>query len=251
MATIVGPVGAERGERKFFFVMACVMALVIVAGFSTNLLLGRSSFGLPLIFHAHAFVFMGWVVLYLLQAGLVAADRVAAHRRLGWLAVLWVPAMLGLGLAMTIVSARKGAPFFFDVNEFLFGNALGILTFAGLVTAAIMMRRRTDWHRRLMFCGMAILTGPGLGRLLPMPLFIPWAWWVAVGVTLVFPLIGIAADRRRTGKAHPAWYWGIGAILASLIIGDLIAYSGPGIDMTQSLIAGTPGAARPLHAYLP
>ena len=30
------------------------------------------------------------------------------------------------------------------------------------------MRRRTDWHRRLMFCGMAILTGPGLGRLLPM-----------------------------------------------------------------------------------
>jgi hypothetical protein len=251
MATIASPADTQCAERRFFFVMACVMALVIVAGFSTNLLLGRSSFSLPLIFHVHAFVFMGWVALYLLQTGLVAADRIALHRRLGWLAAIWVPAMVALGLAMTVVSARRGGPFFFDLNEFLFGNALGILTFGALAAAAIMMRRRTDWHRRLMFCGMAILTGPGLGRLLPMPLFIPWAWWVAVGVTLVFPLIGIAADRRRTGKVHPAWWWGIGAILASLILGDLIAYSDFGQTATEALVSHTPGDERPLRAYLP
>ena len=103
--------------------MACVMALVIVAGFSSNLLLGRSSFSAPLVYHAHAFVFFGWVTLYVLQNGLVAAGNVALHRRLGLLALAWLPVMAILGIAMTVLSVRKGAPFFFDVNGFLIGNA--------------------------------------------------------------------------------------------------------------------------------
>lgn len=251
MATIASPADTERAERKFFFVMACVMALTIVAGFSTNLILGRSSFGLPLIYHIHAFVFMGFVALYVTQNALIATDNVAVHRRLGWLAAIWVPAMVGLGMAMTIVSARKGGRFFFDVNEFLFGNALQLLGFAALMTAAITLRRRTDWHRRLIYCAMAALTGPGIGRMLPMPLFIPWAWWVVISITLIFPLIGMAADRRRTGRVHPAWFWGIGTVLAALVVGDLIAYSSVGIEATHAIIDGTPGADRPLHAYLP
>jgi hypothetical protein len=251
MATLADPADIVSRERRFFFVMACVMALVIVAGFSSNLLLGRSSFNVPLVYHAHAFVFFGWATLYVLQNGLVAAGNVALHRRLGVLAVAWLPAMVVLGTAMTVLSVRKDAPFFFDVHEFLVGNVLGILAFATLATAAILMRARPDWHRRLMFCSMAILTGPGLGRLLPMPLFIPWAWWAAILVSLIFPLIGMAADRRRTGRVHPAWHWGLGAIVGSLLLGDLIAYSAIGTEATQSIIAGTPGADRPLQAFLP
>jgi hypothetical protein len=251
MATVAESGTAARSEKRFFFIMACVMALVIVAGFSTNILLGRSSFGVPLVFHLHAFVFFGWVTLYLLQNGLIAADNVALHRRLGWLALLWVPAMVGLGIAMTIVSARKGAPFFFDANGFLFGNPIAILAFAGLTAAAIRLRRRTDWHRRLMFCGMAILTGPGLGRLLPMPLFIPWAWSAVFAVSLLFPLIGMLADRRRTGRVHPAWLWGVGVMLGAHIGGELLAHSPLGEAATRAVVAGTPGADRPLHAYLP
>lgn len=251
MATRGGPADIVSRERKFFFVMACVMGLVIVAGFSSNLLLGRSSFSVPLIHHAHAFVFFGWVILYVLQNGLVAAGNVALHRRLGVLALAWLPAMVALGIAMTVLSVRKGAPFFFDVHEFLIGNVLGILTFAILAGAAIAMRARADWHRRLMFCSMAILTGPGLGRLLPMPLFIPWAWWAAIVVSLVFPLVGMAADRRRTGRVHRAWYWGLGAIVGSLLLGDLIAYSTIGTEATRVIVAGTPGADRPFNAFLP
>ncbi len=251
MATIAGLADRERAERKFFFVMACVMALTIVAGFSTNLLLGRSSFSLPLIYHVHAFVFMGWVALYLTQNGLIATDNVAVHRRLGWLAALWVPVMVALGITMTIVSARKGGRFFFDVNEFLFGNMLQLAAFASLVTAAIRLRRRTDWHRRLMYCSMAVLTGPGIGRMLPMPLFIPFAWWVVISMTLIFPMIGMAADKRRKGRVHPAWFWGVGAVLGALLLGDLIAYSSFGLEATRAIVDGTPGANRPLQAYLP
>lgn len=251
MATLANPADIAARERRFFFVMACVMAVVIVAGFATNLLLGRSSFGLPLIFHVHAFVFFGWVALYLVQNGLVAAGNVATHQRLGMLALIWVPLMVGLGLTMTIVSARRGGPFFFDVNEFIFGNAMQLLGFGTLTATAFAMRRRPDWHRRLMYCGMSILTGPGIGRLMPTPLFIPWAWWTVVLATLLFPVIGIAADLRRTGRAHPAWFWGMGMVVAALLAGDLIAYSSVGIEGTRSIVAGTPGADRPMHAFLP
>ena len=251
VATLANPLSDLQREQRFFFRMACVMAAVIVAGFSFSLAMGRSNFGLPLIYHIHAFVFFGWLCLYVLQNGLVAAGNVALHRRLGLLGVGWVPLMVALGLAMTVASARRGGPFFFDVNEFIFGNAMQVLAFGLLAGSAMILRQRIDWHRRLMFCGTAILTGPGFGRLLPAPLFIPWAWWVSVLITLVFPLIGVAADLKRTGRAHPAWFWGMGAIVAGLLLGDLIAYSQAGLDATQAIVAGTPGADRPLHAFLP
>jgi hypothetical protein len=102
-----------------------------------------------------------------------------------------------------------------------------------------------------MFCGMAILTGPAWGRLLPMPLMIPFAWWGAMGATLLFPLIGAVADVRRDGRVHPAFAWGAAAILASQVIADGIAYSPVGDVVTRQVVAGTPGADRPIEAYLP
>lgn len=227
------------------------MSALIVAGFSTSLILGHSSFSVPLIFHLHAFVFFGWVTLYLVQNSLIGVGSVALHRRLGWLALLWVPMMVVLGTALTLVSVRRGAPFFFDANEFLFSNPLHLLVFAGLVFGAIVLRRSTDWHQRLMFCAMALLTGPAFGRLLPMPLLIPYAWWIAVGATAIFPLIGAVADLRRRGRVHPAWAWGVGLLVVAQVAADLIAYSPFGIAATQAVVAGTPGADRPIRAHFP
>ena len=247
------PVRKMTREHGFFLTMAIAMALVIVAGFAANLALGRSSFALPLLYHVHAFVFFGWVVLYVTQNALVASGSLALHRRLGWLAAVWAPVIAILGIAMTFYSlGRTGGLPFFDVREFLFANILLVLTFAGLVAAAIVNRRRTDWHRRLMFCAMAYLTGPGFGRLLPAPLLIPWAYWIAAFVApSIFPLIGMAFDFRRNGKIHPAWLWGIGAALTAFVVADLIAYSAPGTAFARAVIAGSPAADRDLRAHFP
>jgi hypothetical protein len=161
--------------------------------------------------------------------------------------------MVGLGIAMTFHSLRTtGGPFFFDQNEFLFGNSLGIVVFALIAFWGIAMRQRSDWHRRLMCCAMAALTGPGIGRLLPMPFLIPWGWWVAsVAVPLIFVVIGVFADRRRRGGMHPAWFWGAGLLIASQLLADAVAYSSIGYEITRNLVAGTPGADRGMPAYLP
>jgi hypothetical protein len=240
-------------EYRFFFITACLMALVLVAGFSANLLLGRSTFAVPPIFHLHAFVFFGWVVLYLAQTGLVATGSLALHRRLGWLALGWVPVMLILGIAILLTILRTtGGPFFFAKNEFLFGNLTGLATFAGTVFWAIGLRRRTDWHRRLMLGAMAGLTGPGFGRLLPVPLMMPWAWWIsAVLFPALFIVAGMIADRRRLGRVHPAYWWGLGLLAGGQLVAQAIAYSPVGYAVTDAVTAGTPGAARPMQAQWP
>lgn len=252
MATIVQAVRRVRaGDTRFFLVMAFVMGAIDVAGFSLNLVAGRSSFAVPAIFHVHAFVFFGWIVLYITQNLLVDGGSVALHRRLGWVSLLWVPLMVVLGTLMTVLSVQHGAPFFFDVRQFLFSNPLQLLLFGGFVGAALAMRRQTGWHRRLMYCGMAILSGPGLGRLLPMPLFMPYAWWVVLAAVLVLPVIGAIADKRRAGRVHPAWFWGIGLMLAVQVTADAIAFSPAGTVFTRSIMAGTAGSHRAMTPAFP
>lgn len=243
---------AEQSERRFYMIMALAMTLVIVAGFSLNLAMGRSSFSAPAIYHAHGIIFMGWLALWVAQAVTIASGRVALHVRLGKVAYFWVPLMVAFGIAiMVTVARRNGGPFFFAVNEFLIGNIAGVLCFGGLALWSLRIRRHVGWHRRLMFSAMVILTGPGLGRLLPAPLLIPYAWPILFAVMMIFPAIAMAADLRRHGRVHPALWWGTGINIGTFVGSLALAYSPLGYALTDWVLAGTPGAARPMAPFLP
>lgn len=232
-----------KPDDRFFLNSAFVMALVIVAGFSVQLAMGRSSFASPPLVHAHAIVFMGWVVLYLLQNIFAATGRTTLHRRLGRIAAGWIVAMLVLGCMVTLAIVRRGqVPFFFRPLQFLVFDPVSLFAFAGLTVAAIMLRRQTDWHRRLHFCAMAMLLGPGFGRLLPMPLLAPWAWEATLAACLIFPVVGMVADQRRSGRVHPAWGWGVAAMAGALIVTEAITYSPVGTAIYAAVTAGSPGA---------
>lgn len=253
MATIAEPnLAPVVGDERFFLKSAIVMAVVIVAGFSFQLAMGRSTFASPLRVHIHAVLFMGWVAIYLTQNLLIATGRIHLHRRLGWLAAAWMVAMLVSGVIVTLAMVRAGTvPFFFQPLHFLVFDPLAVLTFAGLTTAAILLRRRTEWHRRLHFAGMTILLAPAFGRLLPMPLLQPWSWEATVAVTLLFPAFGMWADVRRGGRVHPAWWWGVSAILGSVLLTQAIAYGPLGPAIYEAVTAGHPGAAVPPLEFAP
>ncbi len=253
MASLAESIPTPVRRDRAFLILTLLMCLVIVAGFSVNLATGRSSFGLPLIYHIHAFVFMGWLALFLTQTLLVATDNVRLHRTLGWVALAWVPMMAVMGVVMTFHALRDhGGPPFFALGEFLFGNPAGIACFAGLAFAAIAMRRRTPWHRRLMLCALASITGPGFGRLLPVPFMIPWSWAVAALIApAVFPLAGAIIDWRRGGRVHPAWLWGLGAMAGTFLAAEALAFTPLGERIAAAAVAGTPGAKRPYAAHWP
>ncbi|PZU08814.1 MAG: hypothetical protein DI605_11490 [Sphingomonas sp.] len=219
------------------------MTAVLVLGFSVQFAFGRSSFASPLRVHLHALIFFGWTMLYLLQNILVGTGYRDIHRKLGWLSVAWMPAMIVMGSWVTVVLVRAGhVPFFFQPLYFLIMDPMTVLVFAGLTAGAIALRRKTQWHRRLAFCGMTILLGPGVGRLLPMPLLIPYAGWGVFAVIILFPLAGMIRDLRAAGRVHPAWWWGAGTIVAMQVAIDLIAFSPPGLAIYGFVTAGSPGA---------
>lgn len=253
MATLPAPQTAgHRGNTRYFTIMAFLMAFVIVAGFSLNLAMGRSSFDAPLAYHVHAVIFMGWIGLYLAQHITASTHNWRLHASLGKLAYIWIPAMVLAGcMIMIVVARRTGGPFFFDVNEFLVSNLALVICFGGLAIWALRRQRYIGWHRRLMLCSMAILTGPGLGRLLPLPLLIPNAWTTTIALTFVFPAIGMIADKRKLGLVHPAYWWGTGIYAATFVMAMLLANSPLGYAFTDWVIAGSAGAERPMQAFLP
>ena len=254
MATSMNAPGDARvaysgGDERFFLGAAIAMTLVIFAGFSTQLAMGRSTFYSPPLVHAHAIVFMGWVTIYLMQNILARTNRMALHRRLGWVAAGWIVPMIVLGFSVTLAMVRHGqVPFFFQPLHFLVFDPGSLLAFAALTGSAIVLRGRTDWHRRLHLCGMAMLMGPGFGRLLPMPLLQPWAWEATFAAGLLFPAAGIVADLRRSGHVHPAWLRGVLTMICAFVLIEAITYSGAGERLYQVVTAGSDGASvPPLH----
>ena len=85
MATTAHPRVALAEGTRFYTAMAFAMSAIIVAGFSANIVMGRSSFSLPLSFHVHGLVFVGWIGLFLAQHVTIATGRFALHARLGQL----------------------------------------------------------------------------------------------------------------------------------------------------------------------
>lgn len=252
MATIAPAAPAAISEDRFFMRMALAMALVIVAGFSLHFLMGRSTFAARPLVHLHGLAFMGWVALFVTQARLATSGPIELHRKLGWVGAGWMVLLIVMGLAITAdVIMRGTAPFFFRPQYFLIANPLAMLCFALITASAIRLRRQTDWHKRLHMCGMAAIIGPGFGRLLPMPLLMPHAFDIAVLSGLIFPLVGMVRDMRREGRVHPAWLWGTFAILASIALAHLVAYSAVGDAIYAAVTAGHPGANVPGLEFAP
>lgn len=246
MATLASAPPQTAAADSFFRTLAILMAITVVAGFSMQYLAGRSSFAARPLVHLHGLAFMGWVGLFVTQAWLATHGPISLHRRLGWIGAGWIAVLVVMGSWISIdVTQRGTTPFFFQPQNFLIANPLSAIVFAALAWSAIRMRRQTDWHMRLHICAMTAIIGPAFGRLLPMPLLIPYAFELAGLAGLVFPLAGMIRDYRKSGRVHPAWYWGIAAFLSVIPVSHIIANSSLGDAIYVTVTAGHPGADLP------
>jgi hypothetical protein len=184
-------VTAVADDRRFFTGMAVIALLVVLAGFGNSYYfwpLTRATVhpsgqpiaaSLPAAVHLHAMAFTVWMLLFIVQVGLVTRDQVQAHRRLGRAMAWLLPVLLITGVVTAIGGARNGwnpgGPFR-DALAFLIVGLFDLLVFGVLTGAALAFRHRPDLHKRLMLLGTlgglmwpAITRIPFLaGRFLPM-----------------------------------------------------------------------------------
>lgn len=218
----------------FYLIMSVVMAAVIIGGFSRTVPDDfRAHPGLPWLLQLHGVIFTLWLVLLVAQPAMVYRGSLRLHRRLGWFGAALASAMVVMALAATWLSIRYNAvPSFFPPTVFLVMNTIGIAVFAGLVIAGVKMRKRAEWHKRLMLCATISILGPGVGRLLPMELFGRAAPVVMFGVIMLFCLVGPIYDLIVLRRVHPAYLWSVSAILISMLLTGPLAF----LPMTQALV---------------
>lgn len=219
MATLAIPQARLQAERRFFTGMAAALVAVTFIGFAPTYYLA-GYFDAPRLgplVHLHGVVYSGWVLLLLAQTGLIAARRVDVHRLLGIAGAGLALVVVVVGVLVAIESGRLGhGPPGRNQPVFLVYPLANMVMFTALVGAAFALRRRSDFHKRLMLLatmGLVITPLARISRMLALPFDPP-----AIGGMLlsdIFLAALIAFDLTRRGRLHPATLWGGGAYLLS------------------------------------
>jgi len=198
----------RRRDHYFYTVMSVAIAMIVFAGFAKSFYL-RSYFNRPdlhLVTEIHGLINSCWILIFVVQNGLIATGRVGLHRRLGWasaaLSLLIVPA----GIATGIDAARQGhLNHAHDVYAFLlifsFRNTL---VFAVLMAAAIYFRDNAEAHKRLaILAAIALFSEPAIGRI-PGLTFL-----MIVLLVLAFLFAGPIWDLITRRRIHPVYLWAV------------------------------------------
>jgi hypothetical protein len=169
----------------------------------------------PLV-QVHGAVMTGWVVLLAAQSGLAGVGQIRWHRNLGWMGAVWALLVIVLGSATTLAASAREVhqhTRFAQIQVTVTGLELvQMILFAGLVVAAITLRRRPDYHKRLMLLTIACFLPSALARL-PVD-FIDNRLILWLVDALVLTCVGI--DWWRKHRLHPAFGWGAVLVLGML-----------------------------------
>jgi hypothetical protein len=221
---------SRRREHLFYTGMAIAITSTVFAGFARTYYL-RPLFNKPPLMpllHLHGIVFTSWVVLFLTQTTLVAANRTDVHRRLGVVGAIIAVLMVVIGTTTAIIRAKQGAgpPGGPPPLVFLVIPLADMVVFASLVGAGLSFRRQADVHKRLMLLAMISLLAAAIARL-PLDLLKagPPAFF---GLTDLFIVPCLVYDLFERGRVHRATALGALVIVASqplrLMIGGTDAW---------------------------
>ncbi len=197
-------------RATYFYVGFGLFALAVAfTGFSTTYILpmARRSFYAPWFVHLHGAACLTWITLVIVQGTLVRARRTPLHRRLGQAALPVAVVLWSAGIATQLWATTRDLPKFGPVaTSSLLGTVSGLSLYLALVIAALVLRRRPDWHKRLIILATIQVLWPAFFRfrhLLPM---VPKPE-ISFALVLAYAPIVVAAlrDKLRYGRVHPVW----------------------------------------------
>lgn len=91
----------------------------------------------------------------------------------------------------------------------------GSSCFLGFYAAALLLRTRPDWHKRLMISAAATVIAAAAWRLWVGAVgFEDWAMPAALVSTKLFIVAGAIWDFAARRQVHPAWWVGLGTSVA-------------------------------------
>jgi hypothetical protein len=236
---------AVVSRPRFHVVAIMAVAALVLVGFARTFYLKIWFDTPPLtrLLHLHGAMFTAWLVLHYTQARLIAAHRVDLHRRLGIFGAVLGYSMFFVGIAAAVQGAALGhQPTDAPPLVFISIPIGTIVVFALLLTAALLMRRRSDWHKRLMLLATFALIIPAAARLStyfigrPLP-------QIGIVATILLVAWCCIEDRRRIGHVHPAYKIAGTFMILSLPARILMGYTETWQHIAQWLVGFAPAMA--------
>jgi len=230
---------AVVSRPRFHVVAIMAIAALVVVGFARTFYLRYWIDTPPLtqLLYVHGVLFTSWLALHFTQARLIAAHRVDLHKRLGIFGAVLGYTMFCVGVATAVQSAALGRQPT-DAPPLVFMSLpIGtILAFALLLTAALVMRRRADWHKRLMLLATIALIIPAAARL---GFFFNGRPNPVIGIVETIALVAwcCVEDWRRTGRVHAAYKIAGTLLIVSLPARVLMGYTQPWQHFAQWLVS--------------
>lgn len=225
VAPLTSPVIRARARgvsRQFYVWMAYACAFIAFAGFTPSYWapVATGSFAGPSILHVHGLLFSAWTLLFVAQARFAASGRFEHHRAVGLAGISVATAMLIFGILVATASIEAGIARGLEqqARAFSIVPITIILSFAGLVAAAIANIRRPEIHMRLMLAASISVLPPAIARVVLLLLSPERTLKPAMGDTPPIEMslipsfaanlllvVAIVYDWRRRGRPHPAY----------------------------------------------
>ena len=248
----------SKREVSFFLIYTLVLLGIVLAGFAPSLYL-RVGFDvppIPLYLHIHGAILTGWFVWLVAQAWLIQAGNSGLHRKLGAFAAAYGLLVVAGALMATFNAVERdlaqGINFDTSMAEIapevggdltylnfirgvVWGNISGATTFAALLVAAVLFRRRPDVHKRLVLIATVAIIGPALARI---------ARWEMLGgeqgpfipLALLTLLASIAIyDMFTLRRVHMATVVAVVFAITLRTLGAVTSRSDFGTDFVRSL----------------
>jgi uncharacterized membrane protein len=160
-----------------------------------------------------------WLALLVSQPILVRRNGMNLHRLFGSFGVLVAISVIITGVVVQIevmgpYATQKDTP---NAVFTPFFRLVTMLIYMVCISIAVALRRRPDWHKRLMILGTFSLLEAPISRLFKNVFGLPEiAGFMAANGHILLMVVFLIWDRRRRGRFHPAAVWG--TILSTLIV---------------------------------
>src|SRR5579862_4463215 len=233
MATTVAATRRARVHPdRYFFPAVCLLILVIVwLGFSKTYYaagLIRAPLPAPII-HVHAVVFTLWLLTLVTQTALVSARRVKLHMAVGlWgFGIAVIMPIVGVFAAINALRRDMSPPGSgLSALTFFVVPLSAILVFCILAGLAYKLRRRPDFHKRLIMFATFVLLDAAFGRF-PYTIGIGASPLAQTLFVMALPVLMVVYDLVSLHRIHRATWMAFLLILVEQLVRIPLAQTAP------------------------
>lgn len=154
--------------RRFYLGLNILLAVLATIGFWPQYFrpLLTGSVEKDTIIHIHVTVYVGWLALFIFQCFLVAAGKIALHRRVGKFGLIYGCGVVIVGIVTAVIrfAVRLEESGIEQVQHTAIFPFTDMVLFSAFFGAAAYYRKRPELHKRLMVVSASSILIASTGR---------------------------------------------------------------------------------------